>query len=384
MIVPGTATVNPDTHYVELSAPMGFGTARGVRLSNFTGTTITLQNISGVDQSQEYLAPLTQMVYPTSNVGVTPRAFGVGYPSDQIAQNLLVEWSTDPGADFLGTYPAALPTTGVSNNNGTSLVMNQTVAGGIPFLELGNIPSQYMLLTGTVKVAVPGDAVLVSVEEAGEYGSTQAQGAYAAAVLSPVNQWPGMSTYFFSLPVRLAHVGQPILSVETLNGGVIDSAQVNVFATSLQTFNVPLQYIDLPYSLNYQGNVTAPGNVILSCTCHISSNVAPFVLPMSGLRIQCMLEFDTTKTIQGYVSATRGGTVSSQTTDLLLNTVSFQALTGTPNDFKINDEYPDTLPNGADYGQVAFVCTEVTATTTRFAKVTITQDTQYGSYSVST
>lgn len=110
MIVVGTATVNPHTGKVELNAnsAMGFGTARGVRLSNFTSVSLTLTNISGVDQSQEYLAPQTQMVYPTANIGATP-IIESDQPAAVIAEFLLVEWSTDPDTDFIGTYPAALP-----------------------------------------------------------------------------------------------------------------------------------------------------------------------------------------------------------------------------------------------------------------------------------
>lgn len=106
-IIVGTATVQGNK--VILSAPMGFGTARGLRISNFTPDTLILNNISGTDQSQEYIAPQTAMVYRTLNVQQAPYVQGFNYAPAQIAPNILLEWSTDPDSDFVGTYPAALP-----------------------------------------------------------------------------------------------------------------------------------------------------------------------------------------------------------------------------------------------------------------------------------
>lgn len=108
MIIVGTAVVNASTGKVNLVAPMGFGTARGVRLSNYTSVTLTLINISGTEQSQEYLAPQTQMIYTSANIGATPIVES-DQPASVVAEYLLVEWSTEPDVDFIGTYPAALP-----------------------------------------------------------------------------------------------------------------------------------------------------------------------------------------------------------------------------------------------------------------------------------
>jgi hypothetical protein len=109
VIVPGTAIVNASTGKIELIPPLGFGTARGIRLSNYNTDTLTLTDISGTSQSQEYLPPQTQMVYATDNVGRTPTIIGQTLTSATLVTNILVEWSTDPAADFIGTYPVGLP-----------------------------------------------------------------------------------------------------------------------------------------------------------------------------------------------------------------------------------------------------------------------------------
>lgn len=124
-IIVGTASVNGNK--VVLTPPMGFGTARGVRISNFTPDTLILNNVSGTDQSQEYLAPQTCMVYRTLNVQQTPYVQGFNYAASQIAPNILLEWSTDPDTDFIGTYPSALP----ANISLKSLVLaSETSASG--------------------------------------------------------------------------------------------------------------------------------------------------------------------------------------------------------------------------------------------------------------
>jgi hypothetical protein len=109
MIIPGTADVDASTSLIMLRAPFGFSTARGVRVSNYNQDAIILTDISGTDQSQEFLMPLSQMVYPSVNAGRVPSARAFSSATVAAADAILVEWSDDPDHDFLGTYPVALP-----------------------------------------------------------------------------------------------------------------------------------------------------------------------------------------------------------------------------------------------------------------------------------
>lgn len=88
-------------------APLGFGTARGIRLSNISPVPMIISNITGVEQSQEYLHSGAQMVYSSTNVSMVPTVSSSLSPSVTAAL-LHVEWSTDPVNDFVGTYPATV------------------------------------------------------------------------------------------------------------------------------------------------------------------------------------------------------------------------------------------------------------------------------------
>ena len=93
---------------VTIQPPSGFNAVGAVRLTNYTGEVLTLDNITGEDPSLEYLMPLQQMVYHTKNVSKVPvilgLVLGAGFPLAQ----LFVEWSDNPLEDFPGTYPAQI------------------------------------------------------------------------------------------------------------------------------------------------------------------------------------------------------------------------------------------------------------------------------------
>jgi hypothetical protein len=112
MIILGSATIT--SAGVVIQAPSGFNTVAAVRLTNYSGDVITLQNITGEDQSEEYLMPLQQMVYPSHNIRNIPTLVAMSLGNDVVIETVLVEWSTDPLTDFQGTYPVALTEVGVS------------------------------------------------------------------------------------------------------------------------------------------------------------------------------------------------------------------------------------------------------------------------------
>jgi hypothetical protein len=112
MIILGSATITPAGVVIDTNDVAGFNTVTGVRLSNYSGDVITLQNISGQDQSEEYLMPLQQMVYPSANIRNIPVLKALSLGNAIVVETVLVEWSTDPLNDFQGTYPVALTEVG--------------------------------------------------------------------------------------------------------------------------------------------------------------------------------------------------------------------------------------------------------------------------------
>jgi hypothetical protein len=108
MIVVGEAVVQGGK--VVITPPtLGFGAVRAVRLTNYTANVLIVSNISGIDQSQEYLLPLQQMVYESLNTSGVPsisvKDIGAAISAPP---TVLVEWSTDPLPDFPGTYPTTI------------------------------------------------------------------------------------------------------------------------------------------------------------------------------------------------------------------------------------------------------------------------------------
>jgi len=112
MIILGKATIAPQGVIIDTQDISGFNTVAAVRLSNYSGDVITLRNISGQDQSEEYLMPLQQMVYPSANIRNIPTLEALSLGNAIVVETVLVEWSTDPLVDFQGTYPVPLTEVG--------------------------------------------------------------------------------------------------------------------------------------------------------------------------------------------------------------------------------------------------------------------------------
>jgi hypothetical protein len=117
----GTAVIAGQ--YVQINAPQGFGAINGLRLTNYTGMTVLLNNIASTGQSQEYLFPQQQMVYHTRNISIPPTAQGFLTHAAFSPNLLYVEWSDDSINDFIGTYPAFLPAQLVANSLGSPVIL---------------------------------------------------------------------------------------------------------------------------------------------------------------------------------------------------------------------------------------------------------------------
>ena len=114
--------------YVQINAPQGFGAIDGLRLTNYTGQTVLVNDIASTGQSQEYLFPQQQMVYHTRNISNPPTAQGF-LTHAAFAPNLLyVEWSDDSINDFIGTYPAFLPAPIAAPNLGSPAILTANSA----------------------------------------------------------------------------------------------------------------------------------------------------------------------------------------------------------------------------------------------------------------
>ena len=103
----GTSKIS-GTHVLILP-PQGFGAINGLRLTNYTGMTLLLNNMASTGQGEEYLFPQQQMVYHTRNISAPPEAQGFFTQKAFAPGQLFVEWSDDSINDFIGQYPAFLP-----------------------------------------------------------------------------------------------------------------------------------------------------------------------------------------------------------------------------------------------------------------------------------
>lgn len=302
MIVVGTAVVNASTGKVELIAPMGFGTARGVRLSNFTGDTLILTDISGTSQSQEYLAPQTQMVYPTANVGNTPFVLGYSYPPSQVAANLLVEWSTDPDADFIGTYPASLPTGITTSLAGTNLINSYpsgTQFGSTPIL-LGDIASDYVM----VELIYDGASVTDSWSQLIHiYEGPQTDAIGTDVYVFVGNKGSLHGSTIVQIPLRLTHITPSLyMSVSGYSTGRATGA-INLY--SLNTSNVPFCYTDLLSPFYFSSN--SPGAGVQSLALSPGVQAAH---PVSGNLLQYVGRCDLVVSEVGSTGFTSAGTAT--------------------------------------------------------------------------
>lgn len=122
----GTAKIS-GTHVLILP-PQGFGAINGLRLTNYTGMTLLLNNMASTGQGEEFLFPQQQMVYHTRNISAPPEAQGY-YTQKAFAPNqLFVEWSDDSINDFIGMYPAFLPQDALAGKNLSTPVILTTIA----------------------------------------------------------------------------------------------------------------------------------------------------------------------------------------------------------------------------------------------------------------
>lgn len=95
--------------HVLMLPPQGFGSINGLRLTNYTGMTLLLNNMASTGQGEEFLFPRQQMTYHTRNISAPPEAQGF-FTHQAFSPNLLfVEWSDDSINDFIGTYPTFVP-----------------------------------------------------------------------------------------------------------------------------------------------------------------------------------------------------------------------------------------------------------------------------------
>lgn len=131
----GTAILNGNN--VLIQPPQGFGAINGLRLTNYTGETLLINNIASTGQGQEYLFPQQQMVYHTRNISQAPSAQGFVSHNAFPPSQLFVEWSDDSINDFIGVYPAFLPSANFI-----------PPAAGSPTILQTNVP-----VTGNTKIA---------------------------------------------------------------------------------------------------------------------------------------------------------------------------------------------------------------------------------------
>jgi hypothetical protein len=94
---------------VRLKAPGQFGLFEAVRLTNYTADVLILNGIDSEDPAdQQYLLPLQQNVYKTSNTSNIPEVIGMSLGGLTSVPTVLAEWSDNPLKDFPGTYPTAI------------------------------------------------------------------------------------------------------------------------------------------------------------------------------------------------------------------------------------------------------------------------------------
>jgi hypothetical protein len=94
---------------VRLKAPGQFGLFEAVRLTNYTANVLILNGIDSDDPAdQQYLLPLQQNVYKTSNTTNVPEVVGLSLGALTSVPTVLAEWSDNPLKDFPGTYPTAI------------------------------------------------------------------------------------------------------------------------------------------------------------------------------------------------------------------------------------------------------------------------------------
>lgn len=105
MLFLGSSVLNADGS-ISLTAPAGFASVNGVRLTNYTTSVLILRDINPSNPSNQYLLPGMQTVYRTVNRSRYPRLEDISTGLIDAVTGLLVEWTTDFEDDFKGLqYP---------------------------------------------------------------------------------------------------------------------------------------------------------------------------------------------------------------------------------------------------------------------------------------
>lgn len=148
---------------VVLAPPsLGWGAVRAVRLTNYTQNVLILTNLSGQSQSQEYLLPLQQNVYESANVGVPPSITVLDVGGGIVTPpTVLVEWSTAPLDDFIGSYPTVIGAPSGTPYAYVSLEHVQPASSGpttFSYMSIGANPfrKSITIVNDTDPLSVPG------------------------------------------------------------------------------------------------------------------------------------------------------------------------------------------------------------------------------------
>lgn len=341
MIVPGTATVNPSTGIVQISAPMGFGTTRGVRLSNYTTDVLILTNISSVDQSQEYLPPQTQMVYPSVNVGILPTVTGVTLPAASIAANLFVEWSTDPTNDFVGTYPAALPvkvayqppmpTQPIGPGGLAPYKTITTFADNNSVVNVGTIPFDYAYIQYTI-TGVSGNLpfYIQAHETSGTYNTL------GSIVVHSQSATGGPISFSGVFPVQLTHDAPLVMVMRALAASHTNSWSASVNIYQAEPMDIPLTYFDMPEPIAYTLSLAPAASGNAQYTPSIGawqSGLGLIQIPPTQLQLSYAMTTSATGKIT-YGLITDNGQMSNSAS-FYANTKDYNVLTGSTFDEQV-------------------------------------------------
>ncbi len=118
ILIGSARTVNGQ---VTITPPAGHsGSIHAVRLSNYSGELLILTNMYSERPGREYLVPFQQMVYQIFNFQEVPTIVGILLGTAFDTARLLVEWSTEPLADFPGRYPVDLTQADLSGIGGAA------------------------------------------------------------------------------------------------------------------------------------------------------------------------------------------------------------------------------------------------------------------------
>lgn len=243
---------------VIMDPPGGFNSIDALRLSSYCDAAIIVTNLLGTDQSQQYLQPNQQNVYPITNIGRTPQLVPTGADTvTTILDNVTVEWSNDPRNDFQGVYPTqisppaqviaeAIFAMGVPN----VLVEDQLFSGAFANGATVNVNvSKYATVYISSSASAVASATTLRWETFDVNGNVLLNGSLfipANSVLLPI-----------SLPVTGAHF-------QIINDGGSDLSNLVIDASNRETQLV--QQLSFPLGITFLHNdaVNATGTYLLT------------------------------------------------------------------------------------------------------------------------